>query len=125
VTQIWHSLDLTVDCAIAVDQVAQKLEQAGLQVTRSFDLQMARSTHSHCTCPHHGTERCDCQMVVLLVYGKTGRPATLVAHGRDGVTQVSLVNTPALRPEASLEDAIRRAFYLLRSPSEGVFSYAT
>jgi hypothetical protein len=36
-------------------------------------------------------EACDCQMVVLLVYGKENLPVSLVAHGHNGQTWFSLV----------------------------------
>lgn len=82
------------------------LQQAGYQVIRSFDLNAARTAHGECSCPHHGTDMCDCQMVVLLVYGQEGPPATLTAHCRDGRTQFALASDPAQRPSDDLENAI-------------------
>lgn len=35
----------------------------------SFDLPSVLTTPTGCICPHHGTDPCDCQMVVMLVYG--------------------------------------------------------
>src|SRR5512133_1645983 len=67
------------------------MRQAGLQVIRTFDLHETRVSDANCTCPNHGTEKCDCQMVVLLVYGKENQPASLVAHGHNGQTWFSLV----------------------------------
>lgn len=49
--------------------VTTTLSQRGYRVMRSFDLQEARTHHEkNCPCPHHGTELCTCQYVVLLVY---------------------------------------------------------
>jgi len=93
-------------CDDAVTRVTDTLSRAGLRVSRSFDLRVARAAHVDCSCPHHGTEQCDCQMVVLLVYRGTRAPATLVCHGRDGHTVLVLVDTPEQRPASELEAAI-------------------
>jgi len=90
----------------AVARAIDILQQAGFQVMRSFDLNAARAAHVACSCPHHGTNLCDCQLVVLLVYDQDGPPATLTAHSRDGRTQFALVNDPAQRPSPDLETAI-------------------
>lgn len=102
---------LTIDCSCdqAVQWMSESLEDAGLRVTNSFDLQSARTAACPCACPHHGTVDCDCQMVVLLVYGSDSRPATLVAHGHDGRTWLSLVETPEQRPSPYLKEAIEIA----------------
>lgn len=75
----------------AVPYFVERIQQSGLQVIRTFDLHETRVTEKTCTCPNHGTEKCDCQMVVLLVYGKESQPASLVAHGHNGQTWFSLV----------------------------------
>jgi len=87
-------MTIQANCDEATTQAAQLLSGAGLQVVRSFDLRSARMAHAECTCPHHGTAQCTCQFVVLLVYGWSGAPVTLVVHGHDGQTWLSLVDTP-------------------------------
>lgn len=77
--------------ADAVPYFVERVQQSGLQVIRTFDLHETRVSETTCTCPNHGTENCDCQMVVLLVYGKDNFPASLVAHGHNGQTWFSLV----------------------------------
>ncbi len=93
----------------ALDWVTRRLSSVGLQVMRTFDLQAARHTHIDCPCPHHGTEQCDCQMVVLLVYGGDTQPISMVAHSFDGRTWFSLVDNPQQRADPRLEAAIMRA----------------
>ena len=107
-----YLLTLKLDSEHAVSEITQRLVEDGLQVVRSFDLQTARSTHTDCTCPNHGTEMCDCQMVVLLVYGKQGEPLTLVAHTQDGYTYFELVDTPQQRPQRLLKTAVLQALAL-------------
>lgn len=107
--QTSHVLDIRADSQPAVDQVVKALTGAGLQVVHSFDLQVARSAHTGCTCPHHGTAQCDCQMVVLLVYDRVHSPATLIAHSHDAQTQVRLVDAPEQRPHPQLEMIILKA----------------
>ncbi len=101
------SFEMNADPAVAL--VVATLARAGLEVKRSFDLQVARATHVGCTCPHHGTEQCSCQMVVLLVYGTGLEPASLVAHARDGVTEFTLADLPESPRHQDLELRIRRA----------------
>ncbi len=84
-------LDIPLDCGEAVNKAAACLQDHGWQTVRSFDLQAARLAHQQCACPHHGTARCDCQMVVLLLYGPPDEPLTLIVHGHDHTSHFSLV----------------------------------
>jgi hypothetical protein len=101
-----HMLTLECRSEEAVRWITEALALADLQVATSFDLRMARAAHTECGCPHHGTASCDCQMVVLLVYGTDACPATLVVHERDGLTYMSLVDTPGQRPSSRLTATI-------------------
>ncbi|MGE5221879.1 MAG: hypothetical protein ACM3PY_05555 [Omnitrophica WOR_2 bacterium] len=95
-------------CDEAIQWVWNQLVQVGLQVVRTFDLKVARAAHQDCTCPNHGTELCDCQMVVLLVYAGNRQPLSLVAHGHDDSTWFYVVNTPQQRADQRLETAVRQ-----------------
>jgi len=94
-------------CDEAVIWVARRLEQAGLQTMRTFDLRAARLAHLDCPCPYHGTAQCNCQMVVLLVYQKDVQPATMVIHGNDEISWFYLINTPQQPIEQGLEKNIQ------------------
>jgi hypothetical protein len=100
-------LNLAADQALPL--ITQLMTRLGLQVIPSFDLRTARSAPAACACPHHGTQQCDCQMVVLLLYGADEDPATLVVHGRGGKTFLSLVDTPQQRLKPELPSLIRQA----------------
>lgn len=89
--------------------VNQQLTDGGLRVVQTFDLHVARLAHSDCPCPHHGTDNCNCQMVVLLIYQKQGEPVTLVVHGQDDRTWLSLANPTGQRTNHNLEMSVRRA----------------
>ena len=112
----------------ALQWTKKQLLLAGLRPIQTFDLHMARLAMHDCPCPNHGTDECDCQMVVLLVYGKvadvsTGlntsvstlptvvntSPATLILHGNDGQTWASIANDPQQRTDAKLINSIRQA----------------
>jgi hypothetical protein len=84
---------LLVDCGRMAERLSHDLGAAGLRVTRSFDLQSARQAlrdPESCPCPHHGTAECTCQYVVLLVDAGGDSRLTLVAHGHDGETHLSI-----------------------------------
>jgi len=121
-------LILEQPCDNAIDWVTRQIRSVDLQVVRTFDLHVARHTHANCPCPHHGTDQCDCQMVVLLVYGSDRQPVSIVAHGHNGQTWFSVVDTPQQRADPRLEAAIRLALVphiaatLLNQASQ---SYAT
>ncbi len=72
-------LSLGQPCDVAVAWVIRQAEAAGLQAVRTFDLKEARQAPHNpagCPCPHHGTHRCDCQMVVLLIYAENYQPVS-------------------------------------------------
>ncbi len=88
--------------------VQQQLTSAGLRVVQTFDLQVARLSHADCTCPHHGTADCDCQLTVLLVYPQAEEPSALVIHSRDGRTEVSFGGPVARQMDVPIEQLLER-----------------
>lgn len=102
-------LTIHSDSETATSSATENLRQAGLQVVQSFDLQTARATQKDCTCPYHGTEQCNCQMVMLLIYPQVGAPATMVIHSHNEQTHISLVDSPGQRPSPELVDLILKA----------------
>ncbi len=116
--------------------IVERLHNLGLQTTITFDLQVARHAHTNCSCPHHGTEQCDCQMVVILVYGQGSKPVSLVVHSHevsprwlhgamatrhgDAITQLSFVDTPQQPINPQLEKLLLRTL----TPSVDSFSQA-
>lgn len=100
---------LAVDCATVATEISLDLGASGYPATRSFDLQSARRAlrdPEGCPCPHHGTADCTCQYVVLLVDTGGASPLTLVAHGHDGETHLSIDD---LAPESEPVAGIIRA----------------
>jgi len=75
-------------------------------VLETFDLHDARLGLADCPCPYHGMDECDCQMVVLLVYGEATAPVALTLHGNNGQTWISLANGTAQELDAVLHAAI-------------------
>jgi hypothetical protein len=88
--------------------VNQQLTQANFRAVQTFDLHVARRAHPDCPCPHHGTDGCNCQMIVLLVYQKQDDPVTLVIHGQDDRTWLSLANPTGEHTNHHLEMLVRR-----------------
>ena len=105
-------LTLELPCDEAINWVVEQIESAGLKVICTFDLRVARHAHVSCPCPHHGTDQCNCQMVVLLVYGSARQPVSIIAHNHDERTWFSLVDTPQQRADHHVEAAIRQALVL-------------
>lgn len=102
---------LTVDlpCDMALQAAKKKLAQTGLRALQTFDLHTARHIQQDCPCPNHGTADCDCQMVVLMVYGEMPEPATLILHGSDGQTRFSIADDPSQRADRKLVTSIKEA----------------
>lgn len=97
------------NCNQVIDQVTQLLTGSGFSVVESFDLQVARAGHASCTCPHHGTDRCSCQLAILLVYGIEGNPIALMIHGNDVRTELSIVETPGQAVDPVMKKSISAA----------------
>ena len=106
-------------CASTLSWLQARLSGVGLRPVQTFDLRGARAGVIGCTCPHHGRAACDCQMVALLVYRQSDRPASLILHSNDGQTWVSLVDTSAQPVDSSTRASIERALQV-NSPREGL-----
>jgi hypothetical protein len=102
-------LSVNKPCHESLQWTKKQLLDADLRVVQTFDLRTTRLGVHDCPCPNHGTDECDCQMVVLLVYGKTAKPATLILHGNDGQTWFSLTNNPNQQGDQQLITAIGQA----------------
>lgn len=100
-------LSIDSPCDQALQRSKTKLSQVGLSTVQTFNLTTARLGMHNCSCPNHGTEACDCQMIVLLVYGNVAEPATLILHGNNGKTWLSLM--APVKPGNTLANEIRRA----------------
>ena len=102
-------LSISRPCDETAECLKIQLPQSGLRVLQTFDLQDVRFDLGGCACPHHGTQECDCDMVVLLVYGTEPEPITLVLHGSDGQTQVAFANENHQKAKDTFVLAIKRA----------------
>ena len=100
-------LVLEKTCDEALIWANNELRSVGFRVVQTFDLQVARLAHPECTCPHHGEPECNCQMVVLLVYRKQEDPATLIIHGQENKSWISLAAPVDRHNNQQLEIAIR------------------
>ncbi|MCX6078703.1 MAG: hypothetical protein NTW32_04140 [Chloroflexi bacterium] len=99
----------------AIGMVMRQVCSLGFQASTTFDLQEARHAHDNCACPYHGTEQCDCQLVVILIYGHAPRPATLIAHGHEGKTWFSFVVSFPQHTSQHLETLLLRTLNPLPS----------
>jgi len=102
-------LSVNQSCDEALQWTKEQLLHAGLRTVQTFDLHTARAGLRDCPCPNHGTDECDCQMVVVLVYGKAEEPVTLILHGNDGQTWLSVADSPRQRSDTKLSTAIKQA----------------
>ena len=93
----------------ALHSIQISLSQSGFSTVQTFNLQAARLSLPESGCPTHGTEACDCQLVVLLVYGEPAEPATLVLHGNHAKTWLSIPESTPPVPHPGLIGAIRKA----------------
>jgi len=98
-------LDLNGD--EAVKTICEALRSHGFYVLRSFDLRLAlTAAEVGCECPHHGTEKCDCQFVVLLIYGEAAEPLTLTTHSHNNQTRVQIVRDATMKPDARFAESV-------------------
>ena len=107
-TMLSPILSIGSSCDQALQMTKSHLSEAGLSAMQTFNLNTARLGLHNCCCPNHGTEACDCQMIVLLVYGEAPEPATLILHGNDGQTWMSISESTSQRGDPKLVTRIRR-----------------
>lgn len=101
-------LILNQTCEQAQAWINEKLTYIGFRLVQTFDLQVARTAHPNCPCPCHVTGDCNCQMIVVFIYGAQGIPATLVIYGQDGRAWLSLAVPANGHGNQHLESVIRR-----------------
>jgi len=99
-------LTLHKSAETTVAWTVQRLMARGFQIERTFDLHAARRAQVDCLCPYHGTSDCTCQMVVLLVHRQRAQPVTIVVHGHDGQTSLSLVDMASQSMEEDIVQAL-------------------
>lgn len=102
-------LSVNCPCGEALRWVKERLTRAGLHPVQTFDLRAAQEGLHDCACPNHGAEDCDCQMVVLLVYGNAVAPITLFLHGNGGQTRLSIADEPRQNADSKLLAEIKQA----------------
>lgn len=100
---------LHVSCNTALQWIKERLSEAGLRALQTFDLNNVRHTSLDWLCPQHGETGCDCQMVVLLIYGDAIEPVTLILHGSDGQTWLSFANSSSQNVDATVRCNIEQA----------------
>ena len=105
-SQIVNLNTFTTSHEAAISRITQELLSRGLIIQTSFNLQTAKLAHTDCTCPHHGTDQCDCQIVVLLVYSGNEGPISLIVHSQDGRTYLSMMGVPSLNKKDTLAGKI-------------------
>jgi hypothetical protein len=116
-TQANRLSTLNLDCEATIAQLTERLTCHGLRVVRSFDLKSACASFTDLTCSHHGDTPCDCQMVVLLVYGAEAAPASIVLHSHRGKTDIDLVDSAINKHDSELEKTILQAVDASQGPS--------
>ena len=102
-------LSVNQACDLALDWTKEQLLQVGLRPVQTFDLLAARAGLHDCPCPNHGTSVCDCQMVVVLVYGKAEEPITLILHGNTMQTWLSIADSGSQKPDSTLSTEVKQA----------------
>jgi len=101
----------------AVKTITEALCGHGFYVLRSFDLRSAMTAAEvGCECPHHGTEKCDCQFIVLLIYGDATEPLTLTTHSHNHQTRVQIVRDATMNPDPHFVECVM-AVLLEASPA--------
>lgn len=95
-------LTIFENSAEAIALLSDHLEKIGLKMERSFDMRIQQNGNIACSCLHHGTKECDCQIIVLLIYGTLDGPDSVVAHSRDGRTVFSIAAGPGKPQDADL-----------------------
>ena len=101
-----RSLWFAADAEVASRSATDALVRYGFRVVRSFDLRSAVTGQGDCPCPHHGTEQCTCQFVVLLAYAAAGAPVVVTAHSQDMSAELRIVDDPNVPADATASSVV-------------------
>ena len=102
-----NTLLLDINGDEAVKTITDALIGHDFYVLRSFDLRSAlTAAEVGCECPHHGTEKCDCQYVVLLIYSAAVEPITLTTHSHNNQTRVQIVRDATMNPDPHFVESV-------------------
>ncbi len=86
-------------CRETVAWLEQRLWEDGLEVTQILDASRARLA----------MEGCDCETIVLVVHGRSRFPGSLILHGSNGHTWVSLAERAEGNADPSMVSLIQHA----------------
>jgi len=100
-------LSVNNSCDETLKWSKQKLAQKGLRPFQTFTLHPARTGLDDCLCTNHEMGKCNCQLVVLLVYGDANTPETLMLYGNEIRTWLSITDPSALKADVSLAQVIK------------------
>lgn len=92
-----------------VPEMLAALQQCGLRVMRSFDLRAAQTKTASCVCQRQLLSLCDCQLVVLLVYGRAPEPLTVVVSGHGDQTDIGIASDTFVHPDPQLTREVLEA----------------
>ncbi len=104
-----------LSCHEAEQRLAALLQARGYHLQRAFDLDRAAADAPTVRCPHHGTARCTCRLVTLLVYANARLMGVLVLHGHD--RRARLRWNPVARDAAGVERLLRSWARAFRRPA--------
>lgn len=92
-------------------QVKQQLSEAGLRVLQTFELVNAHMDPADCPGRHDGTDECDCQIGVFLIYGEPAEPVSLILHGNDGQSWLSFLDNAHEKVDPRLQSTLEQALH--------------
>ena len=107
-----HLLVLNNSPHFVIAWLTDLLQEAGLQLSSSFNFRTTLPKDISCNCPHHAAN-CDCDLTVLQVYGSEPEPVTLLVHSHNGRSWLSLVDDGEERPSSMLKLQIKAALATL------------
>lgn len=90
----------------AIVAMTDRFSMHGLHVLVTFDLPFTDNPGMNCTCWRHGSEECTCRMSVFLIYGLGASPISMLAHGYEDRTWLSLVDSLHQPVDSSARDKI-------------------
>lgn len=108
-----HLLTLSAAGDDAVADLMERFRAAGLRAFPTFRFRETVPAEVPYACADH-QDGCDCDLLILLVYGAEPQPATLVAHSHGGHTWLSLSEAPPEQASPELSARIKAAIALPR-----------
>ena len=97
---------LEINTDVNFKQLIDSIDTKGLRIRKTFDSRKTQFKNSSQGCIFHESDKCDCYIVYILVFGEGEGPVTLVTHRIKDEAYFTIESNDASPPSTFLIDTL-------------------